>query len=82
MENTNEFDHKFSNLCPVSSAWHSCVAAHSIIHCYKQAQPQYNLRCLKATLIPMRQTDISIVPSFDHNMQVLNRDIVCDIEVL
>ena len=39
--------------CPVSAAWHSCVAAHwSEYSCYKQAPSQYDLRCLKATLNP------------------------------
>ena len=39
--------------CPVSAAWHSCVAAHWLkYHCYKQAQLWYDLRCLKVTLNP------------------------------
>ena len=39
--------------CPVSAAWHSCVAAYwSKYHCYKQAPSWYDLRCLKATLNP------------------------------
>ena len=43
--------------CPVSAAWHSCVAAHwSKYHCYKQAPSRYDLRCLKATLNPNKQT--------------------------
>ena len=43
--------------CPVSAAWHSCVAAHwSKYHCYKQAPLRYDLRCLKATLNPNNQT--------------------------
>ena len=42
---------------PVFAAWHSCVAAHwSTYHCYKQAPSQYDLRCLKATLNPNKQT--------------------------
>ena len=44
--------------CPVSVAWHSCVAAHwSKYHCYKQAPSRYDLRCLKATLNPIKQTN-------------------------
>ena len=32
--------------CPVSAAWHSCVAAHwSKYHYYKQALLRYDLRC-------------------------------------
>ena len=43
--------------CPVSAAWHFCVAAHwSKYHCYKQAPSWYDLRCLKATLNPNKQT--------------------------
>ena len=42
--------------CPVSAAWHSCVAAHwSKYHCYKQAPSRYDLRCLKAPLNPNKQ---------------------------
>ena len=40
-------------------AWHFCVAAHwSKYHCYKQAPSWYDLRCLKATLNPNKQTNI------------------------
>ena len=43
--------------CPVSAAWHFCVAAHwSKYHCYKQAPSWYDLRCFKATLNPNKQT--------------------------
>ena len=43
--------------CPVSAAWHFCVAAHwSKYHCYKQAPSWYDLRCFKATLNP-KQTN-------------------------
>ena len=39
--------------CPVSAAWHSFVTTHwSKYHCYNKAQSRYDLRCLKATLIP------------------------------
>ena len=31
--------------CPVSAAWHFCVAAHWLkYHCYKQAPSRYDLR--------------------------------------
>ena len=44
--------------CPVSAAWHFCVAAHwSKYHCYKQAPSWYDLRCFKATLNPNKQTN-------------------------
>ena len=44
--------------CPVSAAWHSCVAAHwSKYHCYKQAPSQYDLSCLKTTLNLSKQTE-------------------------
>ena len=47
--------------CHVSTAWHSCVAAHwSKYHCYKQAPSRYDLRCLKATLNPNKQTNKQI----------------------
>ena len=43
--------------CLVSAAWHFCVAAHwSKYHCYKQAPSWYDLRFLKATLNPNKQT--------------------------
>ena len=43
--------------CPVYAAWHSCVTAHwSKNHCFKQAPSRYDLRCLKATLNPNKQT--------------------------
>ena len=43
---------------PVSAAWHSCVAAHwSKYQCYKQAPSFYDLRCLKVTLNPNKQTN-------------------------
>ena len=49
--------------CPVSAAWHFCVAAHwSKHHCYKQAPSWYDLRCFKATLKP-KQTNKQIVHS-------------------
>ena len=45
------------DLSPVSEAWHSCVAAHwSMYHCYKEALSRYDLRRLKATLNPNKQT--------------------------
>ena len=45
-------------LCPVSAAWHFCVAAHwSKYHCYNQAPSWYDLRCFKATLNPNKQTN-------------------------
>ena len=44
--------------CPVSAAWHFCVAAHwSKYHCYKQAPSWYDLRCFKAMLNPNKQTN-------------------------
>ena len=49
--------------CPVSAAWHFCVAAHwSKYHCYKQAPSWYDLRCFKATLNPNKQTKFSSYP--------------------
>ena len=42
--------------CPVSAAWHSCVAAHwSKYHFHKQAPSPNDLRCLKANLTPRDQ---------------------------
>ena len=50
--------------CPVSAAWHSCVAAHwSKYHCYKQASSRYDLKCFKATLNTNKQTALQ----FDEN---------------
>ena len=44
--------------CPVSAAWHSCVAAHWLkYHCYKQAPSWYDLKCFKATLNPKQNND-------------------------
>ena len=46
--------------CPVSAAWHSCVAAHwSKYNCYKQAPSWYDLRCLKVRLNPNKVTNIN-----------------------
>ena len=51
--------------CPVSAAWHSCVAAHWLkYHCYKQAPSRYDLRCLKATLNPNQNKLIYIMCPF------------------
>ena len=37
---------RYGLTCHVSGAWHSCVAAHRLKdHCYRQAPPQYVLRC-------------------------------------
>ena len=38
--------------CPVSAAWHFCAAAH-----LSKAPSGYDLRCLKATLNPNKQTN-------------------------
>ena len=52
--------------CPVSAAWHFCVAAHwSKYHCYKQAPSWYDLRCFKATLNPNKQArNVDVYISF------------------
>ena len=53
--------------CPVSAAWHSCVASHwSKYHCYKQASSWYDLRCLKATLNPNKLIRIFIRGNIPH----------------
>ena len=44
--------------CPVSAAWHFCVAAHwSKYHCYKQAPSWYDLRCFKLSDVKPKQTN-------------------------
>ena len=44
--------------CLVSTACHSYVAVHwSKYHCYKQALSRYDLRCLKATFNPNKQSN-------------------------
>ena len=48
--------------CPLCAAWHSCDAAHwSKYHCYKQALLRYDLRCLKVTLNPNKNSCVLIV---------------------
>ena len=56
--------------CPVSAAWHSCVATHwSKYHCYKQAPTRYDLRCLKATLNPNKQINKRFKARYKPNNQ-------------
>ena len=62
--------------CPVSAAWHFCVAAHwSKYHCYKQAPSWYDLRCFKATLNPNKQTNtwrVILNPNWDYSSDSLS----------
>ena len=54
--------------CPVSAAWHSCVATHWLkYHCYEQTPSWYDLRCLKAMVNP----NITTNNIYNHKMLCL-----------
>ena len=59
--------------CPVSAAWHSCVAAHwSKYHYYKQAPSWYDLRCLNKQTRRNCHNELAIRISRFHILLMIN----------